>query len=87
MLVEIYYKPGCPYCEAAEKLLNSLLDNGQRIRIKFYRDCLKGTECYEELKRRSYNHNPTYPQIFVDRRHLGGYTELVDRLKNKKGML
>ena len=69
-MIEIYTKTDCPYCVLAKNWLkennydyteHNLDDNEQRQ--KFYKD-------FNITSR-------TVPQIYLDRRLLGGYSELV----------
>lgn len=87
MLVEIYYKIGCPFSIMAEKKMQELRIKGQEMDLRIYENCYPGVACYEEMKKRSKKDRPTYPQIFVDDKHIGGYTDLLEHLKNNNGKL
>lgn len=69
----IYGAPGCQYCVKAKELANR---HGIRV---YYIDISKDDEAKDyiinEIKAR------TVPQIFVEGKHIGGYTDLVDYLK------
>lgn len=74
MLVEIYGKTGCVYCEQAKFLC-------QMKGIEF--EYLQLGENYEfnELEDRVGSPFRTFPQIFVNGDHVGGYVDLVEKLK------
>ena len=67
--IEIYTRPGCGYCSAAKSLLNrkkaafTEYDSGKdpSVRQAMYDRAGAGT---------------TFPQIFIDQRHVGGCDEL-----------
>jgi glutaredoxin 3 len=67
--VIMYWKPGCPYCSAAESLLRQKgiepikfrIDNDDKLRV--------------EMIEKS-GGQKTVPQIFIDGRHIGGCDDL-----------
>jgi glutaredoxin 3 len=70
-MIEIYYRPTCPFCIRAVKLLNSknLAFTGYNIN--------SNPDIYAEMKKR----NPYYltvPQIYIDGKFIGGCNELYD---------
>ena len=68
--VEMYYKPGCPFCIRAKKLLES---KGASItEMNAYAD----PDHRAEMIQRS-NGGRTYPQIFIDSAHVGGSDDLA----------
>ncbi len=67
--VELYWRPGCPYCMAAEHLLRR--KGVQPIMIRIDHD----PGLREEMIRRSAGRT-TVPQIFIAGRHIGGCDEL-----------
>lgn len=67
--VEFYWRPGCPYCMAAEHLLRR--KGVEPIMIRIDRD--HGLR--KEMIRRSAGCT-TVPQIFIAGRHIGGCEEL-----------
>ena len=76
--VEMYFKDSCPYCIRAKALLEA-----KGISIREY-PAASDQGLYEEMLRRS-NGRRTFPQIFIDDKHVGGCDELHDL--EKKGEL
>ena len=62
--VTIYTKPFCPYCTRALALLNEKGVEFTEIEAAFDRDKR------QEMMQRS--GRSTFPQIFIDERHIGG---------------
>lgn len=79
MKVEIYTKDQCPYCVQAKNLMKSkgweftehYIDNNTRERL------------LEEMTTRIGTTPRTVPQIFIDDKSIGGYTDLVAWLKTQ----
>ena len=67
--VVIYTKPYCPYCMRALRLLEDKRVNFTEIEAGF--DPEKRREMIQRSGRM------TYPQIFVDGRHIGGCDDMV----------
>lgn len=67
--VVIYTKPGCPYCAMAEALLAK--------KGVDYREIVASNdpEKKQEMIQRS-NGRMTFPQIFIDGKHVGGSDDL-----------
>lgn len=76
MQVDIYSKENCSYCDMAKKLLDnkSIPFNEYKIGKDLSRD--RFFEIFPFAK--------TVPQILFDGVVIGGYTELVNRLNEKK---
>ena len=80
--IEIFTRPGCGYCSAAKSLLTrksaAFTEYDVAIDPKFR----------DEMLARS-NGGTTYPQIFIDKVHVGGCDELyaLDREGKLDGML
>lgn len=68
-VIEIYTKPGCPYCERAKALL--------RQKNAEFKDIVASNdpELRREMNERSNGRN-TFPQIFIDGLHIGGSDDL-----------
>lgn len=65
----MYSTQVCPYCVAAERLLNMKgIFNITKIRVDL--EPQKRTEMMEKTGRR------TVPQIYIDGKHVGGYDDL-----------
>ena len=76
--VVIYTGPMCNYCSAAKHLLNKKKINYEEIDIGY------DDKKREEMLKKS-NGAKTIPQIFIEEKHIGGYTEL--RSLEKEGKL
>jgi glutaredoxin 3 len=75
--IEIYTRPGCGYCTHAKRLLsNKGLDY-----IEY--DVYENPKYINQLKERTIGR--TYPQIFIENKSVGGFTEL--REKEQQGVL
>lgn len=75
--IVVYYKPGCPYCTAAEDLLKARGAEWTRI------DISADPDRREEMIERSGRH--TVPQIFIGQTHVGGFDDL-DALDQEDGL-
>ncbi len=67
--VQIYTTAICPYCVRAKSLLERKGIGYEELRIEGSRDLMR--EMLERSKRR------TVPQIFIDDRHVGGYSDIA----------
>ena len=66
----MYCTAACPYCVAAERLLNSKgAGHIEKIRVDLHP--ARRTEMMERTGRR------TVPQIYIDARHVGGFDDLA----------
>ena len=71
--VEIYTKSNCSYCEMAKQFFDSQ-------NIEYTLHDVENVETFKELL----NRNPsarTMPQIFINDQLIGGYTDLIEWLK------
>ena len=71
--VEIYTKSNCSYCEMAKQYFDSK-------NIEYSLHDVENAETFKELL----NRNPsarTMPQIFINDKLIGGYTDLLEWLK------
>ena len=75
--VVIYTMDGCPYCDAAKRLLKFKNVDFEEINITD-RD-----EMWDELYRRT-GGRQTVPEIFVGEKLIGGYDDLVQLYKSGK---
>ena len=80
--IEIFTRPGCGYCSAAK----SLLTRKGAAFIEF--DVAVDPNYRTEMLARS-NGGTTYPQIFIDKFHVGGCDDLyaLDREGKLDGLL
>ena len=69
--VTIYTKPYCPYCVRAVELLETKGVAFDEVEAAFDPDKR------QEMIRRS-GGRATFPQIFIDDRHIGGCDDLMD---------
>ena len=76
--VIIYTKPGCPYCHAAIDLLEQ--KGADYVEIVASNDPAKKQEMIQKS-----NGRMTFPQIFIDGKHIGGSDDL--RALDAKGGL
>lgn len=67
--IEMYIKPGCPYCSAAARLLDNKKAAYTTVNI-----LLKPAKRAEMIQRA--NGGSTVPQIFIDGKHVGGFDDL-----------
>ena len=78
MKIEIYTKDQCPYCTQAKALVKS---KGWEF-TEHYISAENRTVLLEELTTRIGVAPRTVPQIFIDDKSIGGYTELVQWVKD-----
>jgi glutaredoxin 3 len=80
--IEIYTRPGCGYCGAAK----SLLTRKKAAFTEF--DVAKDPAFRQQMFDRA-GAGSTFPQIFIDKAHIGGCDELyaLDREGKLDGML
>lgn len=69
--VEIYTRAFCGYCYRAKRLLDS-----KGIEYEEHEVFFSGAEKQEMIQRS--NGRTTVPQIFIDGRHIGGCTDLME---------
>jgi len=69
MHIELYTQPGCGYCTHAKRLLKS-----RDLGFTEY-DVYDHPEKLQEMRSRT--RERTFPQIFVNDRHIGGFEELL----------
>lgn len=67
--IELYTKATCPYSRKATALLREKGVNYREMDVEL------DPENFEEMKLRSSGRHTT-PQIFIDGRHIGGYSDL-----------
>lgn len=68
--VEMFYKPGCPFCIRAKSLLTS-----KGVELVEYNAFVDADHRKEMLKRS--NGGRTYPQVFINGEHVGGSDDLA----------
>jgi len=67
--IEIYTRPGCGYCSAAKSLLN-------RKKAAFTEYDASGDPGVRQAMYDRAGAGSTFPQIFIDKMHVGGCDEL-----------
>ena len=72
--VVVYYKDGCPYCDAAREKLNVICEETPK-------EMLITTKMHEEFKRIKWSptnkRQTTVPYIFCDGELIGGHDDLI----------
>lgn len=71
-MIEIYTKPSCTYCMQAKLLLDSKKIPFTEVRI--------GTDVTRDQFMEKFPDARTVPQITIDGKNIGGYTELAKYL-------
>jgi glutaredoxin 3 len=74
--VEVYSSAHCPYCVMAKQLLERKGVSYQEIKIDV--DPAKRQEMMKKSKQR------TVPQIFINDKPIGGYTDMVALERSKR---
>ena len=74
MVVEIYSKDNCPYCDMAIRLAEQ--------HANLYRVFKLGEDFQRELMEVKFPNARTFPQIIVDNEPIGGYTEFKALIDN-----
>ncbi|MCC5796117.1 MAG: glutaredoxin 3 [Methylophaga sp.] len=74
--VVIYSSAHCPYCVMAKQLLERKAVHYQEIRVDLDPD--KRQEMMQKSRQR------TVPQIFINGKHVGGYTDLAQLQRNNQ---
>lgn len=74
MKAVVWTKTTCPFCVEAKKLLD-------RSNISYEERNIQ-TDWQKEDLLKVVPHARTVPQIFIDNKLIGGYTDLVDYLNN-----
>ena len=77
MKIEIYTKNMCSYCIKAKSLFQS-----KALPIVEYNIQLEPSRLSEMLERS--NGSKTFPQIFINDKHIGGYDDLVVFIQSGK---
>jgi GrxC family glutaredoxin len=71
--VIIYTKDYCPYCDRAKEYFSTRGIAFEEI------DITRDPQLYAELKART--GHMTVPQIFIDGQFVGGYSDLIDKVR------
>ena len=77
MKVEIYTLAYCPYCQKAKMFLES-----KNVKFIEYPCDDNEDDMREELtKKFNLNSLATFPQIIIDDKHIGGYSDLMAKIE------
>ncbi|MCM2971322.1 GrxA family glutaredoxin [Larsenimonas suaedae] len=74
MFTVIFGRPGCPFCVRAQELAESLSDVRDDFSYR-YIDIHKEGISKADMEKTIGKPVETVPQIFVDEKHIGGFTE------------
>lgn len=74
MLIEIYTKESCPFCDRLKELL-------QAMNLEYTEKTLFTDFSKEEFKEQ-FQQPHTFPKVFVDGKLVGGYTDFVHYAKD-----
>lgn len=82
MYFTVFGKENCPYCVRAKELLQSKL-----AEVSYF-DVMQDSEAFGRMnsvvQKATGSPAKTVPQIFVDDRYIGGYTELVAHFESER---
>lgn len=85
MVTVIFGRPGCPYCVRAQALADKL--SGERDDFNYqYVDIQAEGITKADLEKSAGKPVNTVPQIFIDKQHIGGYTEFAAWTKAHPGV-
>lgn len=71
--IAIYTKDHCPYCNRAKEYFGTRGIAYDEI------DVAQDPQGYDELKQRT--GHMTVPQIFIDGQFVGGYTDMIEKIR------
>lgn len=71
--VTIYTKDYCPYCDRAKEYFSSRGITFEEI------DVTRDPQAYAQLRERT--RHMTVPQIFIGEQFVGGYTDMIDKVR------
>lgn len=74
MYVVIFGRPGCPYCARAHELAEKMAGKIEHFRFR-YVNIEEESITKEDLTTAVGKKVNTVPQIFIDQKPIGGYTE------------
>jgi glutaredoxin 1 len=83
MLLTIYGKKNCPFCEKAKKLGTQLKDFREDFEVS-YTDYQEAGMSKEDLANKVGNPVETLPQIMIDDNYVGGYKEFEIYVRKNK---
>lgn len=80
MYAVIFGRPGCPYCQRAKELAEKLCHDCDNFSYR-YVDIQSEGITKEDLSKSVGKAVETVPQIFIDEKPIGGYTEFESYAK------
>ena len=78
MIIEIYSKPQCPYCDMAERIAQQFVQESHHKYTKLMLD----VDFNREEMLEKFPGARTFPQIIVDGEKIGGYAEFKALIEN-----
>ena len=78
--IEIYTLDYCPFCQKAKMFLNEHKVNFSEI------SCEDDEENMREFLTKKFNlpAPATFPQIIIDGKNIGGYSDMIEKYNNKE---
>lgn len=74
MFTVIFGRPGCPFCVRAKELAEKLTESHQGFEFRYIDIHAEGIS-KQDLEKSVGKPVETVPQIFIDQKHIGGFTE------------
>ncbi|MCH7371766.1 MULTISPECIES: GrxA family glutaredoxin [Aeromonas] len=74
MFVEIFGRPGCPYCVRAKQIAEQLTEERDDFEFRYVDINAEGLT-KDDLAVKAGKPVTTVPQIFLDEQHIGGCTD------------
>ena len=74
MFVEIFGRPGCPYCVRAKQIAEQLTEERDDFEFRYVDINVAGLT-KDDLAAQAGKPVTTVPQIFLDEQHIGGCTD------------
>ena len=74
MFVEIFGRPGCPYCVRAKQIAEHLTEERDDVEFRYVDINVAGLT-KDDLAAKAGKPVNTVPQIFLDEQHIGGCTD------------
>ena len=85
MFVEIFGRPGCPYCVRAKQIAEQLTEDRDDFEFR-YVDINAAGLTKDDLAAKAGVPVNTVPQIFLDEQHIGGCTDFEAYAKANLGL-
>ena len=85
MLTVIFGREGCPYCVRAKDVAEKLANERDDFKYR-YIDIIKEGISKADLEKTVGKPVETVPQIFLDEKHIGGFTEFEAYAKEHLGL-